>query len=705
MSFLFSLDVRSMNTLATYVVKFRVVIFFLFVALMVVSVFLAFKVKINFDLFSYLPKNAPSTIAVETMSEEYSQSVPNAEIGYPVKTVSEALVMKEKLKSLDFVREILWLDDQLDLSIPLELQDKKVVEGFFKDGVALFHLTVSDDVVAQDALAALQSIVGEEGSIRGDIVEQSFMQRGVSSEMTTIIAFMIPAALIILLLATRSWFEPILFLIVVVTGVLINMGLSSFSQDVSFVTQAVGSVLQLAVSMDYAIFLLHRFGDYRAEGIEPKEAMRQAIVKSFAPVSASAVTTFFGFLALIFMRFGIGKDLGLVLARGVIVSLITVFLLLPALALLSYKLIDKTTHRSFLPSFKGLSKVVMKITVPVVILALLAAVPAYIGQRSNHFLYGSSSYPAESREGRDSAKLKNVFGDNMQMALLVPKGDWATEQKLVKDLKALPEMKSVIGYVNMVGTEIPVELLPERVISPFVSEHYSRIVLIADSPDESPETFELAERLRAIVDHAYPNGGTHLAGANVVLLDMRTTINQDLTLVNGLAILAIFLVIMLTFKSLLIPLILVFTIELAIWINLSIPYITGTPLVFIGYLVISTVQLGATVDYGILMTQHYLDHRKSMGRKEASLKTIQTVAGSIIPPALILSIAGYLLFAVSSLQVVKEIGHVLGRGALLSLFMILVLLPNLLRVFDRAIEKTTWKLQMLPVSRASSLEE
>ncbi len=685
-----------MNKLAGYIVKFRVVIFFIFIALMVVSVFLAMKVKVNFDLASYLPKDAPSTIAVEKMGEEFKESVPNTEVGYPVDNLAEALEMKEKLQSLDFVDEVLWMDDQLDLAVPLDLHDNKIVEGFLKDDIALFQLTIADDIDVQEALTELEELVGEEGRIRGEIVEQSFMQRAVSSEMTMIAAVMIPAALIILLLSTRSWLEPILFMLVISAGVIINMGLNSFAADVSFITQAVSSVLQLAVSMDYAIFLLHRFGDYRAAGIEPKEAMRQAIVKSFAPVNASALTTVFGFLALVFMRFGIGKDLGLVLARGVIVSLITVFLLLPSLALLSYKLIDKTTHRSLIPSFKGFSRVVTRIAIPIVILALVVAVPAYIGQRSNDFLYGGRSYPEDSRAGNDAAFLKDTFGDNMQMALLVPKGEWATEQELIKELEAQPEMKSVIGYVNMVGAGVPVDLLPERMISPLISEHYSRIVMIADSPDESPETFELAERLRTIVDNAYPEGDTYLAGANVVLLDMKTTINHDMTIVNGLAILAIFLVIMLTFRSLVIPIVLVLTIELAVWINLSIPYFTGTSLAFIGYLVISTVQLGATVDYGILMTQHYLDHRQVMGRKEASIKTIQSVAGSIIPPAIILSTAGYLLYLISSIQVVKELGHVLGRGALLSLLIVLILLPNLLYVTDRAIEKTTWKLRMLP---------
>ncbi len=267
------------------------------------------------------------------------------------------------------------------------------------------------------------------------------------------------------------------------------------------------------------------------------------------------------------------------------------------------------------------------------------------------------------------------------------------EEKLSDDLSALPEMKSVVGYVTQVGTSIPPDLLPDRVLSQLFSDHYSRLILIAESPGESPETYELAEKIRAMADEAYPGGGTHLAGANFVLLDMKTTINKDLIIVNGLAIA---LVIMLAFRSLVLPLILVLTIELSVWINLAIPYMTGTPLNFIGYLIVSTVQLGATVDYGILMAQHYLDYRKTLDRKESARMTVQAVAGSIIPPALILAAAGFTLNIISSISVVSELGSVLGRGALTSLVLVLFLLPNLLRLFDRFIEKTTWKQKFLP---------
>ncbi|NLA72025.1 MAG: MMPL family transporter [Clostridiaceae bacterium] len=685
-----------MKKLAGIIIKFKGVILALFIILTIVSGYFATQVKTNFDIFSYVPKEASSTIAINTMTEEYDQDLPNAEIGIPDLSIIEALEMKKVLAALPYVDEVLWLDDQSDLATPLSLLDKKVVDGFYYDEMALYHVTINDDSKAQDILVELQELVGPDGAVRGQIVEMAFMQRGVTTEMGRIVAFIVPVALLILLFATKSWFEPVLFMIVIFVGVLLNMGSNAIFKDVSFITQAVGSVLQLAVSMDYAIFLLHRFSEYRDEGHTIEDAMKLAIVKSFTPVLSSALTTFFGFLTLIFMRFQIGPDLGIVLAKGVFLSLISVFLLLPVLAVYTYKIIDKTTHKSFLPSFKGLSRLVIRIGIPIIIICALITVPAFLAQRSNYFLYGSQSYPAGSREAVDSARLNEQFGENMQMALLVPKGQWAVEQQLTKDLLQIPEMKSAIGYVTQVGTGIPPDILPDRILSPLISDHYSRLILVAELPAESPETFELAEMVREMVADAYPGGGTHLAGANFVMLDMKTTINQDLFIVNGLAILAIALVIMFAFRSLALPMILVMTIELSIWINLAIPYLTGTPLNFIGYLVISTVQLGATVDYGILMAQHYIDHRQLLSRKEAAMKSVQTVAGSIIPPALILASAGFLLKAISSISVVAELGQVLGAGALISLVMVLFLLPNLLRLFDGFIQKTTWKLQMVP---------
>ncbi|NLA82422.1 MAG: MMPL family transporter, partial [Clostridiaceae bacterium] len=588
------------------IIKHKGLILALFILLALVNTFLATRVKTNFDLASYLPKSAPSTIAIDTMMEAYEQDIPNAEIGVPVESISQALEKKEAILALPYVKEALWLDDQADLAIPLDLLDQQLVQGFYKEGMALFHVTLDGEVKAMDVLSELQDLAGPDGAVRGAVVETANMQKGVTVEITQIVIVAVPLAFIILLIATKSWFEPVLFMIVVFVGVLLNMGTNVIFKDVSFITQAVGAVLQLAVSMDYAIFLLHRFSDYREEGYSIEEAMKLAIAKSFSPVSSSALTTLFGFLTLIFMRFQIGPDLGIVLAKGVVFSLLSVFFLLPVLAMYTYKIIDKTTHKSLLPTFKKFSRLIVRIGIPVMIACALILVPAYLAQKSNHFLYGSNTFPKGSREARDVEMLDQRFGEIMQMVLLVPRGQWAVEERLAQDLMDLPEMRSVVGYVNQVGTSIPPDILPERIISQLVSEDYSRLILIAESPVESPETYALAETIREMVDQAYPEGGTHLAGANFVLLDMKTTINQDMIIVNGLAILAIGLIIMIAFRSIALPLLLVLTIELSVWINLAIPYFGGTSLNYIGYLIISTVQLGATVDYGILLTQHYL---------------------------------------------------------------------------------------------------
>lgn len=687
-----------MNKLANLIVKGRVIVVIVFLVLSIICGYLATKVKVNYDLTSYLPKDARSTIAIDEVMAEYTDNIPNLEIGIPCETITDALKFKKELQALKHVNSVLWLDDQVDIGIPLALSDQKFVDGFYKDGMALFQVTVdtSEDMPELEFLTNLYDLIGENAAVRGQLVEHAHMQSATTSEVTSIATYAIPIAFAILLLTTTSWFEPVLFMVVIFSGVLLNMGTNLIFDDISFITQSIGAILQLAVSMDYGIFILHRFSEYRGEGYDIKEAMKMAIVKSVAPVTASALTTIFGFLALVFMRFGIGFDLGIVLAKGVLFSLLSSFLLLPALTTLTYKLIDKTTHRSFIPSFEKPSRWIIKFGIPILIIAAIVVVPSFLAQRSNRLLYGARTYPAKSRQERDCLLLEERFGNNVPMALLVPRGDWAHEGQLVDALIDMPEVKSAIGYVTAVGRGIPNEILPERLMSSLLSEHYSRIILIVDSPDEAPETFETAEKIRATVDAAYPDGNTHLTGANMVLLDMRSTINKDILIVDGLAILAIALVIMLTFRSLMIPLILVLTIELSIWINLAIPYLTGIPLNFIGFLVISTVQLGATVDYAILMTQHYLDHRVELNRKDAATHTFATVAGSIIPPALILASVCYVLYFSSSLSVVSELGRVLGRGALTSLFMVLFLLPNLLRFFDPLIEKTTWKLKFLP---------
>lgn len=680
------------------VVKRHKLIIVIFAVLTVVSAFLMLGVKINYDLSSYIPGEADSTLAIEKMQEEFGAALPNVELAMPDMNVTAALAFKEDLLALDSVSAVIWLDDQLDLAIPLELQDQATVEGFYKDSVALYQITADqNDAVA--SLLSLREIAGEEGAVRGQIVELAEAQLATQSEIARIMIFAIPIALIILVIATNSWLEPVLFALVIAVGVLLNMGTNFIFSEISFITQSVAAVLQLAVTMDYAILFLHRTNEYKEAGDPLEVAVKKAMKKSFSPIASSAATTFFGFLALVFMRFQLGPDLGLVLAKGVVFSMLSVFLLLPALILLLDRLIEKTTHRPFLPSFKGLGKLVIKLAVPILIIVALIIVPAFLGQRSNNFIYGMGGYAEDSRAARDVRLITDRFGNNMQMALLVPRDQPALEEIFIDKLEELPEVKSLTSFISVSSSALPPEIISEELTSQILSDDFSRIIVVSNSPSEGPETFALAEHIREIADEVYgPDSEIHLVGENFVITDMRDTIQEDSIIVNGLAILAVALVIAIAFRSISLPFLLVLTIEISIWINLALPYFSGTNLSYIGYLIVSTVQLGATVDYGILLTQHYMDNRKILGKKEAARKSVSDTAGSLISPAFILAAVGLVLAAVSSISVVSELGLVLGRGALLSLAMVIFLLPNLLRIFDRLIEKTTWKADFLPDS-------
>lgn len=675
------------ETIASFVLGHRKAVLITFFILLIISALLFPLVGINYDLTEYLPESADSTKAIAVMKEEFGTAIPSAEIMLPPMSIAEARERKAELELLSFVTEVSWLDDMIDLAQPLAMVDQSLIDSYYKDKRPLFMVTVAegyDNIVMADYL---HEFAGEDGAVRGQIVTLARAQKSTQEEVTRISIIAVPIALLILIISTKSWLEPFLFLIVLAVGVLLNMGTNIIFGEISFITQSVGAILQLAVSIDYAIFMLHRFNEFENLGYEPLEAMKKAMVKSANSIVASALTTFFGFLVLVFMRFKIGPDLGFVLAKGIIFSLISVMILLPVLILLTRKLIEKTRHRSFLPSFGWLGKLVVKIRLPILILILLLVIPFFLAQRKTAFLYSMGDYPVDSREYIDNKSIEENYDHSTQMVLLVPRGKWDKETSLMKELGSLDYIKSVIGYSSTAGVTTPPEIVPKRQREQLLSENYSRLILISDQEVESESSFALVEAIREKTSQYYKE--YHLAGENVTLVDMRDMVGRDNTIVNGLAILAVGLVVAAVFKSLAIPLILLLTIETSIWINLSLPYLTGTKLNFIGFLIISSVQLGATVDYGILLTQYYLDHRKNMLPVEAARYSIKDTAASLISPALILAAVSFTLTSVSSISVVEELGLVLGRGALISLAMVLLFLPGLLIMADRLIEKTT----------------
>ena len=668
-------------------------IIIVFLIVTVICAGLSTLVGVNYNFADYLPKDAPSTNALNVMEEEYSQPIPNMRVVIYDISIPEALEYKEKIEKAEGVKEVTWLDDSIDIYEPLELADQDTVETWYKNSDALFSVTVSsDEKEKKAAVDAIREIIGDDNAMSGTAVTDVLSPVHTSQEIQKIMLIALPIVFIILLLTTTSWFEPVLFMITIGVAIMLNRGTNLIFGEISFVTNAAGSVLQLAVSMDYSIFLLHRFAENRQEGGNVQDAMMKAVKQSMGSVLSSGLTTVTGFAALILMRFRIGPDMGYVMAKAIVFSLICVLCFLPALAISTYKLIDKTRHRAFWPDFHKFAKAVLKVRIPALILAVLLLIPCYIAQGKNDFLYGSSRVYStnETQMGRDLLAVEDEYGPSNPLVILVPKGDISKEQQLNDALKADPDVTSVISYVNTVGASIPEDFVPEESLSQLYSQHYSRFVVSLDTEEVEDGWADKVDELHTICEKYYGDE-TLIAGDLASTEDLKDTITVDNTRVNILAILFVFVILVLNFKSVSIPVILTLVIELSIWINLSVPYLQSTTLHYIGYLIISSVQLGATIDYAILLTGRYMDERKTKKRKDAAIESIRACVLSLFTSAIILTIAGSVLGAISTNLVLSQLGILVGRGAVISFILVLFVLPALLMIFDRLIEKTTAK--------------
>jgi predicted RND superfamily exporter protein len=414
--------------------------------------------------------------------------------------------------------------------------------------------------------------------------------------------------------------------------------------------------------------------------------MRRAVKESMSVIAASAATTVFGFFALNFMNFRIGADLGVNLMKGIALSFACVMILLPALTLLTYKFIDRTRHRPFMPEFRRIGRAVTFVAAPVVVIVALIIVPCFLGQNETGFVYNydAKALAAEEAGADDAAEHETLI------ALLVPRGQPAKEKQLSDDLNALDHVTGVVSYATEAGAEIPAGFLTEDQLSNFYSEHYARLIVYTDTPSEGDEAFRTVREVNAAAGAYYGDEALSL-GESVNSYDMSVLVKRDNLFVNLIAILSIFVVLLVTFRSLLLPLILLLTIETSIWINLSIPYFNGVSINFLGYLVLSAVQLGTTVDYAILLTSNYMRRRRKQTALDAARGALGDSFRSILVSASVLAAAGFSLYGSATNSAVAEIGLLLGRGTLLSLMMVTFFLPSMLTLCDRAIGRTTYK--------------
>jgi predicted RND superfamily exporter protein len=683
------------DKVADLLVRFRKAILIAFIAAAALSALLALGVEVNYDLTQYLPQDSNTAEAMDRLEKEF---------GYPeigtvmVRDISipNALAIKKEIESIDGVSLVIWLDDVADITQPIEFLDSETTESYYKGSNALFQVTYFENgysPLTTDAIdnirAMLTERVGEEKfAVGGPQVASKALAETTEREVLSISIVAVIIILVILLLLTDSWLAPFLYLGVIGAAVVINMGTNIFIGEISNVTQSTQAMLQLAISMDYSIFLFERFSLERENGATVTEAVKTAIKKSVSAISGSSLTTIAGFLALWFMDYGIGFDLGRVLVKGIIISLFSIMTLLPVLILFTAPLLEKLRHRSLMPSLNGFAKIVLKGKYLFIVLCILIMVPSFLAQRSNDFLYGEAGINQEGSEiYEEEQEITEVFGEQNQAVLLVPKGKVVSEVALAKELQGKDYIKSVQSISSFADPGIPREFLPGRLTDNFVSDDYARMVLMLSVPTESDETFEAMEDMEKTISEHFEE--YYLAGNSTAIYDIKQVVETDYETVNTISIVAVMFIILVVFRSLSLPLILTFVIEISIWMNMSIPYFAGNTMSFVGYMIVSSVQLGATIDYAILLADRYLEYREILPKRDAVLEAISTSGGSILTSFLILGTAGLSLGIVSQTAAISELGTLIGRGAFMSGIMVLILLPQLLVILDPLILKTT----------------
>lgn len=662
--------------------------------LFIVSVLCIPSVKINYQFSDYLPESSESTVSLRVMEEAFNSPTPNSNIMVEGLSLAQASELATHMETIEGVEEVMWLGTTCDISQPLETYDPDVVSAYKKGDSYLYQVAL-DTSVATQSMDLIREVANEVGatdvSMSGEAINSAVAQGSSDFEIQLILVMAVIVILGLLLITSEAWFEPVLFLSVIGISIVYNLGTNIIFGEISFITQMCGAVLQLAVSMDYGIVMLHAFRGFKAQGLTSYDAAVAAMHKAAAVIASSAATTFFGFLSLCVMAFLIGADMGVVLAKGIAFSFLCVLFLLPILVLSSEKLLKKTAHKKFLPSFDKFAVWCMRIAVPFTVIIALITVPAYLGQKQPNFVYGASGFVEPGTElYEETNAINDTFGAQEQWVMLVPEGDWGRELQMVKRIEDLEGVSAVTSYVTAVSANIPTDMVPSEDLSQLVSGGYSRIVVSTSVEGESEEAFSLVQALRDIGDEFYPEEN-YLVGSAVTSYDMSLIVNDDSLRIFIASVVAIGLVLLLMFRSLSIPLMLLLTIEISIWINLAIPYFTGESIQYIGYLIISAIMLGATVDYTIILSRAYLDRRVEMEKRPAMLSAISYSAITILTSATILTVCGAFIGIISSNGVIAGLGTLIGRGAFIAALNTFLLLPILFMVLDKVVEKTTWK--------------
>lgn len=673
-----------------WVVKCRIPILILAVALLVPSLIGMIMTRINYDMLTYLPGDIDTVVGQDILMDEFGKGAFSFVIieGMDPKDVSS---LREDISHVDHVDTVLWYDDFADVSVPMEILPSKLYDAFNSGDstmLAIFFDTSTSSDDTMEAITAIRSIAGKQCFVSGMSAMVTDLKDLCEKEEPIYVGIAVALACVAMMIFMDNWITPFVFLMSIGMAILLNMGTNYFLGEISYLTKALSAVLQLAVTMDYSIFLWHSYEEQKSMYEDNKEAMAVAINNTLTSVVGSSITTVAGFIALCFMSYTLGLDLGIVMAKGVILGVIGCVTTLPSMILVLDKLLQKTSHKSLLPDMGKVASGIIKVFPVFLILFLGLVLPSYLSYKAtnNEVYYDlGETLPEDMAYVVANSKLQEDFGVGATHMVLVSTDVSDTDVRaMIHEMENVEGIKYALGLESVVGPLVPEEMLPESVKEVLKSDDWELLLVNSEYKTATDEVNAQINELNTILKK-YDSKGM-LIGEAPCTKDLIETTDEDFKVVNTVSIVAIFVIIALVEKSITLPLILVAVIELSIFINLGLAHLTGTSLPFIAPICISTIQLGATVDYAILMTTRYKQERyEGRDKREAVTNALKVSIPSIIVSAMGLFSATFGVALYSDVDIISSLCDLMARGAIVSMFAVILFLPAMFMLFDKMI--------------------
>lgn len=682
-----------MERIAKFIVKHRKLVLVVAVLLLIPSIIGAAATRINYDILTYLPPELESMIGEQSLENDFHIAATGMVTVEGMPT-SQILKLKDQIAEVDGVSDVFWLSDVLDVSVPTSMLPAEVQDMLYNEEHDATMMVVRfEDAAASkstmQAVAGIKTLLRENCFFGGMSVILQDTKALVDKEMPMYILCAVGASLVVLFLAIKGTVVPLLFMLGLLFPILYNFGSNIFLGQISYITQALATVLQLGVTMDFSIFLLHRYEE-ECQTHTPEDAMAKAIQNTFVSLAASSLTTIAGFLALCTMRLTLGRDIGIVMAKGVFLGVLCTITILPSLILCMKKPISKYTHRVFIPQLTKTSHKVVAHHKIILAVFVVCFIPFVFAQAKTNVYYTLfDSLPQDMTGIVGTNKLKEDFGmTTTHFVLVSEKLENKEITQLSSEIQDIDGVSSVVAVEKYLGAAIPEDMLPADVLELFHAGGYRMLMVNSAYESGTDQLTEQLNEMNSVIKKADPNG--LITGEGAMTKDLIEIADVDFKNVSIASIVAVFVIIALSFKSLSIPVLLVAAIESAITINMGIPYFSDTTLPFIASIVIGTIQLGATVDYAILMTTRFREERRA-GRnaKEAAQISVERCSQSILTSGLTFFAATVGVSAISRMELLQSICLLISRGALISMFVILLILPSLLILLDPIIKKTT----------------